>query len=164
MNSNSLQKPWHFAQWPPLAWLETVIKLVAIGIGLAAFIVALDEGSFKLEAGFTLAEFILLGILSFGLIAAIFDRIKDREIIAMEFVIVNNLGHWGMLLAVAGDPGPGWYLIAFCSLFLCGDLVKMLFIKVHKFRVRDTPQPVLYGLTGGYAAGYAAILILELVR
>ena len=27
-------KRWHVDAWPPLAWLETVIKLIALGIGL----------------------------------------------------------------------------------------------------------------------------------
>ena len=98
-----------------------------------------------------------------GLVAAIFDRIKSREIIAMAFVILNNIGHWGMLVAVTGEPGPGWKLVAFCSLFLCGDLVKILFIKVHNFSVRDTSQSVLYGLTV-YVIGYAVLLIVELIR
>ena len=26
---------WHIAQWPPLAWLETGLKLVALWIGVA---------------------------------------------------------------------------------------------------------------------------------
>ena len=163
--ANSInEKTWYFAQWPALAWLETVIKLVAIAIGVWAFIGALEEGEFDFDAGHVIAEFVILGILCLGLIAAIFDRLKEREIVSMVFVIVNNIGHWGMLIAVVGEPGPGWKLVAFCTLFICGDLVKMLFIKVHNFRVRDTAQAVLYGLTAFYMIGYALIFILELLK
>ena len=53
----------------------------------------------------------------------------------------------------------------FLSLMLAGDLVKMLFIAVHRdFTVRDVPRIVLYALTGVYVAGYALILALEAVR
>jgi hypothetical protein len=31
MSNNMPQKSWYLAQRPPLAWLETVIKLIAIG-------------------------------------------------------------------------------------------------------------------------------------
>ena len=44
---------------------------------------------------------------------------------------------------------------------LLGDLVKLVFLKVHNFAVRDTPPAVLYGLTLIYVVGYLLILILE---
>ncbi len=30
MRDESTKKRWHVASWPPLAWLETVIKLAAL--------------------------------------------------------------------------------------------------------------------------------------
>jgi hypothetical protein len=44
---------------------------------------------------------------------------------------------------------------------LAGDLVKLVFLRVHDFAVRDTPKAVLYGLTLVYVVGYLAILVLE---
>jgi hypothetical protein len=152
---------WHVDRWPPLAWLETVVKLVAIVLGIVAGVQALSSGNFSRPAGPQLAQLIILALLSFGLVAAIFDRLAGREIVAMIFVVLNNLGHWGMVLALATNPGPGWMLPAFAALMLLGDLVKLLFLKVHDFSVRDTPPAVLYGLTLVYVVGYLAILILE---
>jgi len=164
MSMTDTKETWHMTQWPPLAWLETVLKLIAIGIGIAALIEALDEGDFELSVDLSLIQFILLGILCLGLVAAIYDRLKYKEIISMEFVIINNLGHWAMFMAIAMDPGPGWKLIAFCALFLSGDLVKMLFIKVHDFSVRNAPRAMLYGLTAFYAVSYTIVLTLELMK
>lgn len=164
MSINSPENSWHITRWPPLAWMETVFKLVAIGIGTAAIIEALDEGDFQLSTDIALVQFILMGILSTGLIAAVFDRLKEKEIISMEFVIFNNIGHWSLFMALAASPGPGWKLIAFCALFLAGDLVKMLFIKVHSFQVRDTPRSIHYGLTAFYATSYAVLIALEIVK
>jgi hypothetical protein len=152
---------WHVARWPPLAWLETAIKLAAIFLGIVAGVQALSGGTLAIPAGLRLAQLIILALLSFGLVAAIFDRLAGREIVAMVFVVLNNLGHWGMVLALATNPGPGWMLPAFAALMLLGDLVKLLFLKVHDFSVRDTPPAVLYGLTLVYVVGYLAILILE---
>ena len=81
----------------------------------------------------------------------------------MAFVLLNNLGHWGMVIALAAKPGPGWMLPAFAALMLLGDLVKLVFLKAHNFTVRDTPKVALYGLTSIYVAGYLLILLLELV-
>jgi len=162
--SDPLARRWHVAEWPPLAWLETLIKLVAIIIGMAAFAQAVSGGRFVLPTGLRLAQFVVLTLLSLGLVAAVFDRLVEREIVAMAFVILNNLGHWGMVLAIASLPGPGALLVAFAGLMLAGDVVKLVFLKVHDFSVRDTPRSMLFGLTSVYVVGYLVILLLEFIR
>lgn len=165
MNQKEItRKTWHVASWPPLAWLETVVKLAALTLGIVALGQALSGGAFALPGGLRLAQFIILAFVSLGLVAAIFDRLIEREIVAMAFVVINNLGHWGMVAALASKPGPGGLLPAFAGLMLLGDLVKLVFLRVHDFSVRDTPKTALYGLTLAYVAGYAILLILELLR
>ena len=160
-SSNNTTKNWHVAQWPPLAWAETVIKVIALTIAILGTIRALSAGAFAFPTGLRLAQLIVQVILALGLVAAIFDRLIEREIIAMAFVILNNLGHWGMALALATTAAPGAHLSAFAALMLLGDLVKLVFLKVHNFRVRDTPLATMYGLTLFYVAGYAVLLILQ---
>lgn len=155
-------KRWHIAKWPPLAWLETAIKLVALGIGVGTAVSSLANPNFALPTGAGLVQFILLIILSLGLLAAIFDRLTDRELIAMGFVVLNNLGHWGMVLALATTTDLGNAVWLFAGLMLLGDLVKIWFIKTTNFTVRDFPQRTLYMLTGVYVVGYTLILLLEL--
>jgi hypothetical protein len=155
---------WHVASWPPLAWLETAVKLVALILGVVALVQALVGGAFALPGGLRLAQLIILAFLALGLVAAILDRLAEREIVAMIFVVVNNLGHWGMVVALASEPGPGGLLLAFAGLMLLGDLVKLVFLRVHDFSVRDTPRVMLFGLTSVYVVGYLVILLLELMR
>jgi hypothetical protein len=155
------QKTWHIAQWHPLAWVETAIKLVAIVIGITAGINALGGSGLAIPQGGMLAQFIILIVLALGLLAAIADRVLEREIIAMGFVILNNLGHWGMVLALAGPADAP--VVAFAGLFLLGDLVKLVFLRTSDFSVRDTPRAVLYGLTGFYVAGYLLLLLIALI-
>jgi hypothetical protein len=157
------RQQWHVAAWPPLAWLETVVKLAALILGIVALGQALSGGTFSLPGGLRLAQFVVLALLSLGLMAAIFDRLAEREIVAMVFVVINNVGHWGMVVALATEPGPGWLLPAFAGLMLLGDLIKLVFLRIHSFTVRDTPQAVLYGLTSGYVVGYLVVLLLELL-
>ncbi|MGD2206275.1 MAG: hypothetical protein PVH17_05805 [Anaerolineae bacterium] len=166
MNEEATQpatKSWHLASWPPLAWLETVIKLAALVLGIVALLQALSIGTLVLPGGLRLAQLIILAFLSLGLVAAIFDRLAEREIVAMVFVLLNNLGHWGMVITLATEPGAGWMLPSFVALMLLGDLVKLIFLRVHTFSVRDTPEAVLYGLTSVYVVGYLVILLLEFV-
>ena len=164
MSNEPTKKRWHVSSWPLLAWLETVIKLAALVLGIVALVQALSGGTFALPGGLRLVQLVILAFLSLGLVAAIFDRLAEREIVAMAFVVLNNLGHWGMVVALATEPGPGWLLPAFAALMLLGDLVKLVFLRVHDFGVRDTPQAVLYGLTSVYVVGYLVILLFEFMR
>lgn len=163
MDRNLTSKKWHIAQWPTLAWIETLIKLVALGVALTAAFNAVTRGSVQLPSGKNRVELIIMAVLSLGLLVAICDRILEREIIAIAFVILNNLGHWGMAAALLTKPIPDQALLLFSLLMLFGDLVKLTFLKVHDFDVRDAPKIVLYGLTGFYIVGYLALAILELI-
>ena len=150
---------WHVARWSPLAWLETILKLAAIGIALGTFTEQLATLDLALPAGSRLLQLIILAALSLGLLLAIGDRLRDREIVAMLFVLLNNLGHWSMVLLLAGAGAVP--LLTFLLLMLAGDVVKLIFIRVDDFTVRDYPQRLLYILTGIYIAGYALVLLLE---
>jgi hypothetical protein len=161
--TSSDTRQWYVAQWPTLAWLETIIKLVAIALGILVLIQALVGGTFALPGGLVMAQLIILAFLSLGLVAAILDRLVEREIVAMVFVILNNLGHWGMVIALFTNPGPGVLLPAFAALMLAGDMVKLVFLRVHDFAVRDTPPAVLFGLTSAYVVGYLVVLLLQFV-
>jgi hypothetical protein len=157
------QKTWHFAQWPALGWLETVIKLVALAIGINAGLRALSSGNWQFPRGWLLAALILLGILSLGLIAAIYDRWMDKELLAMGFVIINNLGHWGMVLSLLAPDWSKPSLLAFSGLMLAGDMVKVWFIQRHNFTVREYTGDVLIRLTAVYITGYILIILATLL-
>ncbi len=157
-------RSWHFADWPPLAWLETVIKLFALLLAILTAYRGIQRWTFEFPTGLVLVEWIIMLLLSLGLTLAILDRIQNREILAMGFVIVNNIGHWGLTYTLITDPGPGSLLAVFAGLMLLGDLVKLLYIRIHTFKVRDVPKSVLYGLTAFYVVGYSAILLIELIK
>lgn len=157
--TDSSPKQWYVARWPALAWLETGIKLVALGIGIRAGVNAFAAGAWAMPQGAGWIAAIVLIVLAVGLLAAIGDRLADREAVAMVFVILNNLGHWGMVAAFFSAAGPGGAADTFAGLMLAGDLVKIGFIRAHDFTVRDYPQRLLYILTGVYIVGYLLILI-----
>ncbi len=155
-------RQWYFANYPVLAWVETVIKAAAMVIGIAGLAASLSKGVFVLPAGYRFAELIVMAILAIGLVAAIFDRLIDREIVAMIFVIFNNLAHWGIVSSLVFLPEANPFLVPFCALMAVGDMVKTIFIKAHSFQVRDLPQFILFALTAIYMAGYIIVLTLEL--
>lgn len=149
---------WHIDRWPPLAWVETGIKGIAILLAVVAFARGADPAASLSPRVAAMGA--ILGILSLGLVAAIADRIRNREVIAMGFVLFNNLGHAAATatLFLARSMPP--LLVAFAACMLLGDLVKILFIQRSGFRVRNASPATLILLTLVYVVGYAAVLTL----
>jgi hypothetical protein len=58
--STTALKHWYVARWPPLAWLETVIKLAALVTALVTFTDTLFDGSFDFPRGTPLVQFLIL--------------------------------------------------------------------------------------------------------
>lgn len=151
---------WRVGRWGPLGWLETVLKAGGVGVGIAALLTATGRAA-DAAGGVRLAQVIVLGLLSAGLVAAVADRLADREVVGIAFVPLMIAGHVCMTVALARDPDLGGPLLAFCALMLAGDLVKLVFLARTGFRVRDVPPAAVYGLTGAYAAGYAALMVMQ---
>lgn len=164
--SNAENPPvWHIGRWHTLAWIETIIKLTVIAGALLGLFAGLDSGAaFGVPGGARLVQLIILAVLSLGLTAAIFDRLARREIIAIVFVIFNNIAHWGMV-AVMLFPRtvlPDWPSVLAGGMLL-GDLVKLVWLRTSDPNVPDAPPAVLYGLTGFYIVGYLAFLLAGLL-
>ncbi len=152
---------WHVGAWGPLGWLETVLKSAGIVVGIAALVATLGDPADGPE-GARLAQVVVLGLLALGLVAAIADRLADREIIGMVFIVTMNIGHDAMLIALLRDADLGGHLLAFAGLMLAGDLVKLVFLRTTGFTVRSVPPAAVYGLVGAYAVAYAALIVIEL--
>jgi len=156
------ERPWHFVRWPALAWMETAIKagaFVVAGLGIAE---GIGTRGAVLWNPVPTARVAVLGLLSLGLFAAIFDRWREREVLAMGFVVLSNAAHWGLFVAlVLGWPVVAWVTL-FAALMLAGDLTKIVFLRVHSFSVRGASEAKMIGLTLVYVVGYAAILALSI--
>ncbi len=153
---------WRVGEWGPLGWLETALKAGGIAVGVAALLTAAGR-AVDGAGGIRLAQVIVLGVLSLGLVAGIADRLADREVVGMAFIPLMVAGHVCMTIALARDADLGNLLVAFCALMLAGDVVKLAFLATTGFTVRDLPRAAVFGLTGTYAAGYAALLVMQAV-
>ncbi|MGB6607186.1 MAG: hypothetical protein WBF28_05195 [Atribacterota bacterium] len=150
---------WYFYNWTLLGWLETVIKAIALFIGIRAFRFSLSSSIWSIPSGIHLFQWILLGILTLGIFFAIFNRWQNKEISSMIFVLFNNLGHWGMLIALTKNTG--WETLpVFAFLMMLGDLVKITFLKQKNYTEKNIPASVFVWGTLFFAAGYALIGLL----
>lgn len=101
----------------PLGWTETVLKTAGAGVGVAAFLVTLGVPADG-PGGMRLAQVILLAILSLGLVAGVYDRLLEREVIGIVFVPMMLVGHVAMTLALARDADAGTYAAGYVALLV----------------------------------------------
>jgi len=118
---------------------------------------------FSIPSGKNFLQTVTLLFLSLGLLLAVFDRPQRREIISMAFVIMNNIGHWGMLFTLFFIPFPIAALRLFSIFMLVGDLIKTLEIYQGQLRLPGVSITPFYGLTGFYILGYTLIIFLGLI-
>ena len=64
-------------------------------------------------AGARLVQVVVLAVLCLGLAAAVADRLADREIVGVAFILGMNLGHIAMLVALVRSADVGGPLVAF---------------------------------------------------
>jgi hypothetical protein len=152
-------RAWHVGNYEPLAWTETAVKAAAFVCAYIAFAHALDR-TLHSPTGVRIAELVLLGVAELGLLAAIADRLIEREVIAMGFVLGNNAAHIGMLYALLALPGPGGLVSLFCGLMLTGEIVKIAWLRTTHFTVRELSTLVVQGLVVAYASIYLVALII----
>jgi hypothetical protein len=154
-------KRWHVGSWGPLGAVETLLKGAAFACAFVALAVAAGSG-WERPGGAELAQTLLLALAELGLAIAVYDRVMEREITAMAFVVVNNLAHLAIVLALLAERDVAGYVTAFAGLMLAGELVKIAFLRRTAFTVRGHDPALLVAGTAGYAALYAAVLVLAL--
>lgn len=163
MNRSRGAAAWHVARWGLLGWIETGIKSLAFLCAYIAFASSVTTG-WSTPRGIRIVELVLVGIATLGLLAAIGDRLLEREIVAMVFVCFSNLAHLTLLASLLTTDGPGRLLTAFAVLMMCGELVKIRFLHSTGFTVRNTPTSIVIRLTVAYAIVYALAALVWVWR
>ncbi len=152
-------RAWHLGRYEPLAWAETAVKAIAFAVAYVALVQALERTLHAPDA-IHIAEIVLLGVAEVGLVLAIGDRLIERELIAMVFVVFNNVAHLGMLYALLAVPGPGGLVSLFCLFMLTGEIVKIAWLRITHFTVREISALVVQGLVVAYATIYLVALVV----
>ena len=149
---------WHVGDYHPLAWAETAVKAVAFVVAYVAFVHALDRGLHS-PSGVRIAELALLGVAELGILLTIVDRVLERELIAIGFVVFNNAAHASMLYALLAIPGPGGLLSLFCALMLGGEVIKLRWLHQERPPLRQLTLMAAQAFVVGYAAIYLVALV-----
>jgi hypothetical protein len=157
---NNKHSSWYFYNWTFLGWLETGIKAVALIIGMWAFCLSRVSQIWMIPSRLQLVQWIVLGVLSLGIFVAIYNRWQNKEIVSMLFILFNNLGHWGMFLALTRNTG--WAILPiFSFLMMLGDLIKIIFLRQQHYTEKNITPNIFIRLTLIFVLGYGIIGLLN---
>ena len=152
---------WYVAPMGRLEWLETGLKAAAMLVAYAALLQALLAGRLNAATVAGTQSTILLWM-AVALSVAVIDRLQQREVISIAFVVFNSLAHWAMYLLLLRSALPVAPVVAWCVLMIAGDIAKMAFFLRSEFTVRGLPKPVLLLGVFAFVVGYAVVLALAL--
>ncbi len=88
-----------------MGWIEPGVKARGFLCAYSALATSITPG-WSAPCGVRVVEIALIGIATIGLVAAIRDRLIEREIIAMGFVVLSNLAHLAIIASLATTAGP----------------------------------------------------------
>ena len=105
---------------------------------------------------------VVTGVIAFIHILLIPQRLLEREVCAIAFMIASALAHIIAPIIQLTAADPSQYIFCFALLMLFGDIVKLAFLKIEdEFQVHMLSRQNLIFLTSFTAFLYFATLILQ---
>ncbi len=154
---------WYVAPMGRLEWLETGLKLTAMAVAFVTFILTFDaDRGLATPPGNAGIQSRILFWLAVGLAFAIIDRVQQRELFSIVFVVVNDLAHWAMYLSLMSGLAAAVPVVVYCALMMAGDIAKIAFFATSRYTVRGIPKPLLLAGVGAFVVAYGVVLVLAL--
>jgi len=163
MQGNAQTQGWHTAQWGTWGWAETILKLIGLVAGIAAFIRTISDSGFSIGSGVHVIALVLLVLMSLASVAQLAIRFQQRETISMIFAVVNFLGHVGLLIAVLHVPAERTLPIIFGVFYLLGQLTKIQFLRVTGYTESGATSAAMARTAAIMAAIYALFVVFVLI-
>ena len=161
-NYHEGKSTWYMAPMSRLEWLETGLKIVAMVIAFITFARAFGPGTLVTPGGSVGTQSRILMWMAVALAVAILDRLQQRELLSIGFVIANDLAHWAMYLSFMSGPPAMAPVVAYCAFMMAGDLAKIAFFATSKYTVRGVPRPLLLAGVAAFVVAYGVVLVLAL--
>jgi len=157
-----MDKDWRCQKYGPLGWMETIVKIIAIGVAIASLSIY-NRASTILKKE-RIAQIVLMAIIGAALIAGIVQRVLDKELFALGFIVVHVIGHWILVLVLILSVDPGSFIFTYAFLMTLGEYIKLLFLFLaDNIEVRFLTKPILYGISIAFVVVYLTIIILQIV-
>jgi len=157
-----MDKDWRCQRYGPLGIMETVVKILAIGVGVASL--SIYNHNPKIYPSKLIGQIVFQGIIGFMYLLLIVQRILDKELFALGFIIIQNVGHWILFLVMFLSVDAGAFIFTYVFLMILGEFIKVCFLFLaENIEVKFFTKPILFGISGAFILFYIIILILQVV-
>jgi hypothetical protein len=154
------KKSWYVAPMAPLEKLETGLKVMAILVAAVMFFQTREASGGTEVAGTLAIQTRIVRVLAIALAIAILDRLQQRELVSIAFVVFNGLAHWGVYFALASGVASAAGLVVYCALMMAGDISKIVFFATTEYTVRRVPKFLLLAGVAAFVVAYGVVLVL----
>jgi len=157
-----MDKDWRCQRYGPLGIMETLVKLIAIGVGIASL--SKYSNADRILHSLRIVQIVFMGIVGAVLVAMIVQRVLDKELFALGFIVVNVIGHWIMVLILILSNDPGAFIFTYAFLMVLGEFIKICFLFLaENIEVKFLTKPILFGLSAFFVIAYLIIIVLQIV-
>lgn len=163
MKSTTQAQGWHTVQWGTWGWAETILKLIALALGVLAFFQSNPASELVIGGNPHLLAVIVLAILTLFSVGQVGIRFTQKEIVSMIFAVLNFLGHAALLVAMLRVPTDLTLPILFGVFYTLGGIVKVQFMRVTGYTEGGADSPTMIRVSALMALPYIVFVVLLLV-
>jgi len=157
-----MERDWRCQKYGPLGWMETIVKVLAIGVGVASLSIYNNDS--RVLQSTRIAEIVLMAVMGAAYLAFIAQRVLDKELFALAFIILQVIGHWLMTLITILSKDPGAFLFTYAFLMSLGEIIKILFLLLaDNIEVRFFTKQILFGISIVTLLIYIAIIVIQII-
>ncbi len=163
MQKNAQVQGWHTVEWGTWGWAETILKLIAIVLGILAFFGSNAASDLVIGGNPHLAAVILFALLTLFSVGQVGIRYTQKETVSMIFAVLNFLGHAALLIALLRVPTDLTLPILFGVFYTLGGIVKVQFMRVTGYTEGGADSPTMIRVAAIMALPYLVFVILLLI-
>jgi len=157
-----MDKDWRCQRYGPLGWMETLVKVIAIGVAIASL--SIYSHASRVLTAKRITQIVFMGIMGAVYVAGIVQRVLDKELFALGFIIVHVLAHWIMVLILILSDNPGSFIFVYAFLMVLGEFIKLCFLGLaENIEVKFLTKPILFAISGFFIVCYIIVIILQVV-
>jgi hypothetical protein len=159
----AVPKGWHVENWGTWGWIETGLKLIAIGAGILAFLISNQADPLVVSGNPELAAVVLVGLMTLFTFVPLVIRFRQQEVISMVYAILNFLGHLAVLMALLRLPDSRILPMVFAVFMVLGEIAKQRFLMISGYTENGQSASGMLNFSRAMIAIYALLAIFILI-
>eukprot|EP01114_Cavostelium_apophysatum_P007814 TRINITY_DN1_c0_g1_i1.p1 TRINITY_DN1_c0_g1~~TRINITY_DN1_c0_g1_i1.p1 ORF type:complete len:172 (-),score=37.22 TRINITY_DN1_c0_g1_i1:223-738(-) len=160
-----MDKDWRCQRYGPLGWAEALVKVLGIGVAIASLKVYNDDDNQPIgDNTKRIVQIAFMAIMGAVLVAQIVQRVLDKELFALSFIILHVIGHWIMVLVLILSrlKDYGQFLFSYCFLMVFGEFIRCCYLFLaENIEVKYLTKPIMFGISAFFIVFHIVVIILQ---